>query len=364
MNHTVELLEKIEKAFREGTLTQEQIPFDAIREAVSTEIGLNRNTFQREQYECVVTRWNKICDDFVASGADKTKLLLFLDAAILCIHMISELMKTLANGDYWRYKYRQRADDPEIAEIIEYIDRKKKIQLLNYDFTEKYQPDNVEVLYDAESAMSYVIYKERKMYFPRGWDRDKIADYFCSVVMEQDLYSPHCYYKSGYEVKEGDVVLDAGAAEGIFCFDVMDRAEQIILVEADPQWVEALRKSFEGETSKVIIVQGYLSDRNEGEYISIDGLIEGKTLNYIKMDIEGYEKIALTGAERTLQKNEKICCAICSYHCKEDEEWIKKFLNEQGMNTDTSRGYICPDWIPEEYINAELRRGIVFGRKG
>ena len=167
MNHTVELLEKIEKSFREGTLTQEQIPFDAIREAVSTEIGLNRNTFQREQYECVVTRWNKTCDDFVASGADKTKLLLFLDAAILCIHMISELMKTLANGDYWRYKYRQRADDPEIAEIIEYIDRKKKIQLLNYDFTEKYQPDNVDVLYDAESVMSYVIYKERKMYFPR-----------------------------------------------------------------------------------------------------------------------------------------------------------------------------------------------------
>ena len=93
MNHTVELLEKIEKSFREGTLTQEQIPFDAIREAVSTEIGLNRNTFQREQYECVVTRWNKICDDFVASGADKTQILLFLDAAILCIHMISELMK-------------------------------------------------------------------------------------------------------------------------------------------------------------------------------------------------------------------------------------------------------------------------------
>ena len=51
-------------------------------------------------------------------------------------------------------------------------------------------------------------------------------------------------------------------------------------------------------------------------------------------------------------------------HCREDEEWIKKFLNGQGMNTDTSRGYICPDWIPEEYINAELRRGIVFGRKG
>lgn len=364
MNQTVQLLEKIEQAFREGRLPQEQIPFDAIEDAVHTEIGLHRSTFQGEQYAYVMHRWQKVCEDFQSYHATKEEILLYLAAAILCINTVSELVKTLANGEYWRYKHPQYVRDPEIAEVIETVERTGKIQLLNYEFTEEYRKKNVEIIYDAVSEMHYVPYKGKKMYFPGGWGTDKIASYFRSVVMEQDERSPHCYVKEGYEVKEGDVVLDAGAAEGIFCFDVIDRAGQVILVEADPQWIRALQKSFQEDASKVRIVQGYLSDKNDAEYISIDSILEGSPLNYIKMDIEGYEKSALLGAQKTIQENADVRCAICSYHCKEDEAWIKKYLTEQGMCVDTSRGYICPDWMPEEYVKAELRRGIVFGRKG
>ena len=56
-------------------------------------------------------------------------------------------------------------------------------------------------------------------------------------------------------------------------------------------------------------------------------------------------------------------CAICSYHGKEDEEYIRHTLEAHGFTTDTSKGYMCPNWTIEAYLEAELRRGIVFGRK-
>ena len=55
--------------------------------------------------------------------------------------------------------------------------------------------------------------------------------------------------------------------------------------------------------------------------------------------------------------------AICSYHCKEDEVWIRNYLKKYGFVTDVSDGFICPDWTVEAYLEAELRRGIVFGKK-
>jgi Pyruvate/2-oxoacid:ferredoxin oxidoreductase delta subunit len=112
---------------------------------------------------------------------------------------------------------------------------------------------------------------------------------------------------------------------------------------------------------KAVIIKGYVSDRTDGTgQIALDDIVD-QSVNYIKMDIEGYEKLALSGAERIFSENKNLRCAICAYHCHEDEEWIKKFLGSHGYRTDCSRGYICPDWCPEGRVEAELRRGIVFG---
>lgn len=81
------------------------------------------------------------------------------------------------------------------------------------------------------------------------------------------------------------------------------------------------------------------------------------------MDIEGYEKSALLGAGTIFNNCKNLKCAICSYHCKEDEGWIRNYLKKYGFVTDVSEGFICPDWTVEAYLEAELRRGIVFGKK-
>lgn len=305
-----------------------------------------------------------MCDDIPEWERDLGKILLFTDAVILCVSMISEALKTLANGDYWCYCHQHELDNPEVLEVIDYIDRERSIHLLNYDFVEEYRHLQCDVLTDEVSGMKFVPYKNRKMFFPKGWEDERIRDYFRSVVMEQDERSPHCYRQEGYYVREGDVVVDAGAAEGIWALDIIDVVGKIYLIEADEHWVEALRQTFREDTDKVQIIYGFLDNVMEGQRVSIDGLFDNEEIHYIKMDIEGYEKQALMGAVQTINKNQNIRCAICAYHCKEDETWIRNWFQTYGLDIENSKGYICPDWSVSGYLEAELRRGVLFGRKG
>ena len=178
---------------------------------------------------------------------------------------------------------------------------------------------------------------------------------------EQDERSPHCYRHEGYEVNAGDVVVDVGAAEGIFALDVMDIAGKVILIEMDEAWVEALEQTFKNDTDKVRIIRGFVDCVTEGNRLALDSLCSD-AINYIKMDIEGYEKPALLGAERLLKESGDLKLAVCSYHCREDEEWIRNYLEQYGFETEVSKGFMCPDWTIEAYLEAELRRGIVFGK--
>ena len=363
MNKTKELLLRLREMIQSGKLSGDQIPVDVIKECIMSELKVSENTFLEEQYSDVMQSLETVYADIDRCESDINNITLFIDAMVLCIDMVSRAIPTLANGDYWSYKHRDEMDDPEILEIIDYIDRERKISLINYDFTKEYDSMSCECILDTECNMRYVVHKGRKMYFPQNWETEQIMDYYRTVVMEQDIRSPHCYDKDGYKVEEGDIVVDAGAAEGIFALDVIDIAKKIYLIEADSSWVEALTKTFENDGDKVQIVYGFLGDVSEGNNVSLNSLFKDQEVNYIKMDIEGYEKAALMGADDILKNNEKLKCAICAYHCREDERWIKDKLTEFGMITDVSKGYICPDWTIHGYLDAELRRGIVFGRK-
>lgn len=364
MNQTEGLLLEIRDAISDGRLKVEQVPMEEIKRCLQNEIFVNRNTFLENQYSHVLKNLERLCADISNFETDKNKIILFIDAAVLCLGMISQAVQTLANGEFWMYKHQHELDNPEVMEIIDYIERERKISLLNYDFIKEYDDLECKVCYDEKTDMRFLPYKGRNMYFPRGWEEHDIITYYRSVVAEQDSRSPHCYKKAGYYVEAGDVVVDAGAAEGIFALDVIDKAKKIYLIEADEQWVEALQQTFRKDEDKVQIIFGFLDSSMEGDRVSLDALFEKEQINYIKMDIEGYEKAALSGADATLDKNRNIKCAICSYHCREDEQWIRDRLQAHGFMTDVSRGYMCPDWTSAGCLEAELRRGVVFGRKG
>lgn len=363
MSQTRELLLKIREAVSEGRLPVQSVPITDMKQCVYTELQVNRSTFTEQQYAEVLDRFESMCAGISEGEEDKSKILFLTDALILCVDMISQAVYTLANRDYWSFKHPADKDNPEVAGIIAYIDREHRIDLISYDFVKEYLAMPVMVYWDEVSGMGYVPYKGRKMFFPRGWDQERIVSYYRSVVMEQDKRSPHCYASETCGVREGDVIVDAGAAEGIFALDHIELASRLYLVEADPAWIEALERTFSGDSDKVQIIYGFLDSYHDGDRVSVDQLFAEQEVNYIKMDIEGAEKSALAGAAKTLERCKDIRCAICSYHCREDEQFVRQVLEEQGFETETSLGYMCPDWTMEAYLEAELRCGIVFGRK-
>lgn len=363
MGKTKEILLKIRDAVMDGRLAAEDVPIEDLKQCVYDELQVNSITVPEQQVPEVLNRFELLCNSVSEKETDISKIQMFLDAMILCVDMISPVIYALINGDYWRYKHRENADNPEIAGIIEYIDKERRVLPISYDFVKEYEKYPVEVYRDGECGMMYVPYKGRKMYFPASWDGPRIANYYSGIMMEQDERSPHYYYDEDFGVREGDVVVDAGAAEGNFSLDYIDKASKIYLIEADAEWVAALKQTFRNDAEKVRIIEGYLGSFQEGIYVSIEGLFEEEEINYIKMDIEGAERAALAGAVKVLEKGKNIRCAICAYHCKGDEQNIRSALESHGFVTKTSKGYMSPAWTMEAYLEAEIRRGLVFGKK-
>ncbi len=168
-------------------------------------------------------------------------------------------------------------------EAIEAIDKRGDIRLISYAFMDEYDSLPVETGFDESKEMNYVIHNGRKMYFPRSWSQHRILDYYRSLIGEQDERSPHCYRKTGYEVKPGAVILDVGAAEGFFALNHIEDAEKIYLFEADDEWIEALCCTFENEGDNIELIQGYVGDTNENGNLTIDSILKDQKVNYIKM---------------------------------------------------------------------------------
>ncbi len=364
MNKTKDLLIRIREAVKAGKLHADTALIDEITHVVKGELDTNKFKFLIEQYLDIIKMINQSKEDFSNSMQDTAAVLLYIDALILCVGMISPVMEDiLISKEYWEYKHRDELEDPEIRDVIEHIGKTKLLQVFNYDFVDEYATLPVEVSLDETCGMFYIPYCNRRMYFPKGWQEADVVYYYKWIMTEQDQRSPHCYDHEGYGVLPGDVVVDAGVAEGNFALNVIDKAQKLYLIEADERWIEALEKTFASDMDKVQIIHGFLSNETSGDNVCLDQLFAGQTINYVKMDIEGYEKQALSGAKKVMGQAKNIRCAVCTYHFYEDEELIRKQLQDYGFETEVSKGYMFPDITMEELVNAKLRRGLMFGRK-
>ena len=146
----------------------------------------------------------------------------------------------------------------------------------------------------------------------------------------------HYYEIPETTVMPGDVVVDCGAAEGLFSLMVIKRAQQVILFEPLPLFVSSLKKTFHEMTNVVIVSKalgntsgpavlstgtlnssvGFHSSGVPIEMITLDQWMAESGLeriDYIKGDLEGFEMEVLQGAANTIRQY-KPKIAFTTYH--------------------------------------------------
>ncbi|MCL5746199.1 MAG: FkbM family methyltransferase [Acidobacteria bacterium] len=161
--------------------------------------------------------------------------------------------------------------------------------------------------------------------------------------------------------QKDDVVLDCGAHVGVFARKALKAgAATVVEIEPAPENLVCLRRNFAGEiaSGRVLIVPAGVWDKpdilefhrhsdNSGRdsflgasdagkrdgkvpLTTIDRIVQDLRLprvNLIKMDIEGAEKLALTGAHETLRRF-RPRLAIAAYHEEHDSQSIQKIVRD------------------------------------
>lgn len=252
--------------------------------------------------------------------------------------------------------------DEEIKSFLHIMKRQKGPNVYAYNPVKK---DEIrEVFFDERKHLYYTIFEGKRLYFAQSYKFSIIngKKYACDLWQEQDLNSPHLYEADGITVEDGDVLVDAGVCEGNFSLHNIDKVSKLYLIECNTDWLEALKATFEPYKDKVVLCNKFLSDRDTDQTITLNSLVK-EPVNFIKMDIEGEEINALKGAARVFANSTNIKCSICCYHKHGDEKKIRNILQEYGLITSTSKGYMLFLWDNEIWSNPELRRGIVRGRK-
>jgi FkbM family methyltransferase len=174
----------------------------------------------------------------------------------------------------------------------------------------------------------------------------------------------HTYGTGENGVRPGDIVLDCGAHVGTFTREALALgAKLVVAIEPAPENVECLRRNFSGEISagRVLVYPAGVWDRadyltlklehrsNSGTYEVSEGTVAGSgvvrvplttvdalaselklpRIDFIKLHVEGAERRALSGAQKTLAKY-RPRLAIAAYHHRDDPQNISSVVLKAG----------------------------------
>lgn len=197
---------------------------------------------------------------------------------------------------------------------------------------------------NGDYAQAYLKGLEQPLYYPKEFAIGSLYQVITELCYPRDW---HYYEIEQTQVTPGDIVVDCGAAEGLFSLLAADRAAKVYAIEPMARFVESMRLTFSGFENVEVLpvavsdregtshmtgcgISSTLSTSGDGESVEVatlDTLFfkQGIPVSYIKADLEGYELSMLKGARETIKKHSpKI--AITTYHVAEHAESIAGYL--------------------------------------
>jgi FkbM family methyltransferase len=235
---------------------------------------------------------------------------------------------------YWLFKSRNNVG---LKEMIGFL-LKPKVQAIAGTF-----------IRNIVKEKDFHVISLNDLKYPLYWPGAYPVSGIYQVVTETfDKHDWHYYQKDHTKVSANDVLLDVGAAEGLFALTVVDICKQVFLVEPNDHFVNALQKTFAGHQQKVTIfnvavgeqegvisfdenslsgkIEEGRSDKSSKRVATIDNLLPaGTRITYLKADVEGYELKMLKGAGKTISSN-KPKIVVTSYHTENDHKEIVSFI--------------------------------------
>ena len=262
--------------------------------------------------------------------------------------------------------YKGSPPSPENHQILDVISflKKNPLHMFPYDFINKYDSQQVVVHRDEKSDYRYVIYENKRLYYPLGWTSENIKYSHSFSCLEQDNESPHSYVSSSFIYNEDDIAVDAGTAEGNFSLSIVEKVKKLYIFECSEGWIGPLQKSFEPWREKVEIIPLKLSKNVTSESTTLDQFFAEKNElpTILKIDVDGGEKDLLSGASRILQQSDKLKISLCTYHQKNDFREFKTLLEKLEFKVHSSKGYMI-FYLDEPLKEPYLRKALLFASK-
>ena len=204
----------------------------------------------------------------------------------------------------------ESSKDEEIQDLIKNI-RKNGLKIISNKLTRDYNKEEINVSYDEKRKIKFVKFNNnKKIYFKKNWSKSRIQKAFNQLLIEQDKNSPHRYLSSDFDVDEETVVADIGCAEANFSLDIVDRVKHIYLFETNNVWDKPLKSTFEKYKNKVTIVNKKFSNKDSSNTINGIKFLNDKGVNFIKIDVDGYEEEVMSNIEEMIKKTKNMKIAL------------------------------------------------------
>lgn len=225
------------------------------------------------------------------------------------------------------------------------------------DFVYDYFNKNYEVHFFED--MPYLDYRGKKLFMPVEWTIPQMVNYVRGIDIEQDSRSPHCYFPEKVNL-DNKVLVDVGGAEGNFAIEFIEQIKFLYIFETDKKWMKPLNYTYRKWNSKVKIIEHLVGDGTNNTIKLDDCFSECDQIDYIKMDVEGFEKDVIIGAANILSKFKKLILLVCVYHYDKQERDVVNLLKDYKLEFRKGRM-----WFPnlKDHSNKLLRHCLLEASK-